>query len=96
MDKLKNQRVSIVLTTINAGGVLDGYCARARQENIRDQLRFIVIPDRKTPGQLYKKCDEVRADGFDIRCPTLDEQENYLKKLGAFSALRSVQFGQSA
>ncbi len=87
MDKLKNQRVSIVLTTINAGGVLDGYCARARQENIRDQLRFIVIPDRKTPGQLYKKCDEVRADGFDIQCPTLDEQENYLKKLGAFSAL---------
>ena len=84
---MKNERVSIVLTTINGGGVLDGYCAQAEKENVRDQLRFIVIPDLKTPAQLFEKCAGVRAAGFDIQCPTLDEQENYLRKFGAFSAL---------
>jgi len=84
---MKNERVSVVLTTINTGDVLDGYCAQATKENVRDQLRFIVIPDRKTPSQIYQKCDEVRASGFDIQCPTLEEQENYLKKLCSFAAL---------
>jgi hypothetical protein len=84
---LKNEKISIVLTTINAGGILDGYCQQADKENVRDQVQFIVIPDRKTPAALYQKCDEGRAAGFAIQCPNLDEQDNYLKKFGAFAAL---------
>lgn len=56
-------------------------------EGARARLQIIVIPDRKTPEQIYKKCAQVRADGFDIKCPTLEEQGSYLKKLGAFSTL---------
>lgn len=84
---MKNQRTSIVLTTINAGGILDGYCQQAEKEGVKEQLRLIVIPDRKTPSQLFDKCKEVKAKGFAIDCPTVEEQDAYLKKLGAFSAL---------
>jgi hypothetical protein len=84
---LKNERISIVLTTINAGGILDGYCRQAEKEHVREQFRIIVIPDRKTPAELYRKCAEVRAAGFDIQCPTIEEQDNYLKKFGAFASL---------
>jgi len=84
---MKTAKVSIVLTTINSGDVLDGYCKQAEAEGVRDRLRFIVIPDRKTPEELYKKCGQVRKDGFNIQCPTLEEQDRYLKKFGPFSAL---------
>jgi Reversibly glycosylated polypeptide len=84
---MNNKNVCIVLTTINAGGILDDYCKQAESEGIRDQLQIIVIPDRKTPEQMYKKCGQIRADGFDIKCPTVEEQDNYLKKLGTFSTL---------
>ena len=77
------------MTTINAGSILDGYCQQAETEGVRDQVQFIVIPDRKTPERLYAKCGQIRADGFDIKCPTVEEQDIYLKKLDAFSTLVS-------
>jgi hypothetical protein len=84
---MNNKNVTIVLTTINAGGILDDYCKQADAEGIREQLEIIAIPDRKTPDQLFKKCNEIRAQGFKVQCPTIEEQDNYLKKLGAFSTL---------
>ncbi len=73
-------RTCIVVTTINTGDVLDGYCRQIDAEEVRDRVRIIAIPDRKTPSELYAKCAELAARGFDIRCPTLEEQECYLKK----------------
>lgn len=87
---MSNQRVSIVLTTINAGGILDGYCQQAEAEGVRDQVRMIVIPDRKTPAELFEKCKQVKAKGFEIQCPTIEEQDAYLKKLGAFRRPRPL------
>jgi hypothetical protein len=84
---MKQNKICIVLTTINSGDILDGYCKQAEAEGVRERLRIIVIPDRKTPDQLYKKCDQVKKDGFDIQCPTVEEQDGYLKKFGAFSTL---------
>ncbi len=77
----------IVLTTINAGGILDGYCKQATEEGVKDGLQIIVIPDRKTPKELFAKCDQVRAQGFNIQCPTVEEQDTYLKKFGALAQL---------
>jgi chorismate mutase len=54
---------------------------------VRDQLKIVVIPDKKTPEQLYKKCRQFADKGFNILCPTLTEQEDYLKKLGRFAEL---------
>lgn len=75
-----NQRTCIVVTTINKGDILDGYCRQIEAEEVRDRVRIIVIPDRKTPSELYVKCAELAARGFDIRCPTIEEQDGYLKK----------------
>jgi hypothetical protein len=84
---MNNKKTSIVLTTINSGDILDGYCRQAEAEGVRGDMRLIVIPDRKTPDPLFKKCDQLRQAGFNIQCPTLTEQDDYLKKFGTFAAL---------
>ena len=84
---MKQPKTCIVVTTINAGGILDGYCKQAEAEGVKDGLQIIVIPDRKTPNELFTKCDQVRAQGFNIQCPTVEEQDAYLKKFGALAQL---------
>ncbi len=64
---MKRPNTCIVLTTINAGGILDGYCKQAEAEGLKDGLQIIVIPDRKTPAALFDKCNEVRSLGFNIQ-----------------------------
>ncbi len=84
---MKPTKTCIVLTTINAGGILDGYCKQAEQEGVREQLEIIVIPDRKTPGELFTKCDAVRRQGFKVACPSVEEQDEYLKRFGNMAQL---------
>ena len=84
---LAKPKICVVVTTINRGGFLDDYCAQADADGVRDQLRVVVIPDRKTPQELPQKCAELRERGFDVLCPTLEEQENYLKQFGQFAPL---------
>lgn len=84
---MNQPKTCIVLTTINAGGILDGYCKQAEAEGVKEGLQIIVIPDRKTPRELFTKCDQVRAQGFNIQCPTVEEQDAYLKKFGALAQL---------
>jgi hypothetical protein len=78
---------AIVATTIGNGAFLDGYCEQARIEGIADDLKIIVIPDRKSPRELYLKCASLCRDGFRIVCPDLPEQERYLSRLGDFAGL---------
>jgi len=80
-------KFSIVLTTINGGDVLDGYCLQAEKEGLREQLHTIVIPDRKSPPTLFDTCRALARRGFDIVCPTLPEQETFLSKVGAIGRL---------
>lgn len=77
----------IVLTTINSGDILQGYCQQAETEGTQDRLSIIVIPDRKTPDELYAACRDLVARGFDVRCPTLAEQEDFLKSAGPLGPL---------
>jgi Reversibly glycosylated polypeptide len=82
-----NAKICIVVTTINTGEFLDDYCTQADAEGVRDRLRVVVIPDRKTPPELYQRCAQLAKRGFDVLCPTLSEQENYLEKFGKFGSL---------
>lgn len=47
-----------------------------------DGVQLFVIPDRKTPQALYEKCARIRRAGVNVHCPSLEEQETYLSKLG--------------
>ena len=77
----------VVLTTINSGDLLKDYCAQAEAEDLRENLKFIVIPDKKSPAILYDNCKDIKKGGFNIDCPTLDEQESFLKRIGIMGDL---------
>jgi len=80
MSKLK---FAIVVTTIGKGDFLDIYCQQASIEGLRHHLRIIVIPDQKSPTELYEKCNSLVSAGFDVACPSLSEQESYLTRFGS-------------
>lgn len=81
------EKICVVLTTINSGEVLEGYCDQAEKGELGDRLRFVVIPDKKSPKELYGRCGELTARGFDIKCPTIPEQDGFLNKLGKIAQL---------
>lgn len=80
-------KTCVVITTVNHGDLIDGYCRQAEAEGVRDSLRIVVIPDRKSPESLFERCQRLFALGFDVVCPTLAEQESYLDKFGHMSGL---------
>ena len=73
---------AVVVTTIGRGEFLGDYFNAITEERVADRVEFIVIPDRKSPPELYAACDEYRARGLHVRCPRLEEQDEYLRKLG--------------
>lgn len=79
---MSKPQLAIVVTTINKGDFLDAYCQQADAQGWREHLRIIVIPDRKSPSELYEKCRSLASTGFNLVCPTLSEQDAFLKKVG--------------
>ncbi len=79
---MSKPEIGVVITTINEGDVLDGYCAQADAEGYGGQVKFFVIPDRNTPAALYEKRSELVAQGFNVVCPDLTEQDIFLSRLG--------------
>jgi hypothetical protein len=47
----------------------------------------MIVPDRKTPTSVAHAAEDARRAGFDVRCPTLDEQERFLRRLGTIANL---------
>lgn len=82
-----NKRISVVATSIYDGDFLTHYCKKMTEEGVSEQARLIVIPDRKTPTDLYQKSQVLRGLGYNIVCPTIEEQDNYLKKLGNIASI---------
>ncbi len=82
MKKDQKTKFSVVATSIYEGNFLEDYIQKITEEKVQDQTRLIIIPDRKTPLQLYEKCKSIKKRGFNILYPNLDEQDEYLKKLG--------------
>lgn len=74
------RRIDLVVTTIFEPSWLQGYLDDLRASDLQATLR--IIGDRKTPASVWKAAADAQAAGFDVVCPTLEEQEDYLSKLG--------------
>lgn len=77
----------LVVTTIGNGSFLDNYVNAILDEGLLDDITIIVIPDLKTPPSLFKKCEEIKSKGVRIFCPTVEEQDAYLEKLGSIKRI---------
>jgi len=75
-------KAALVLTTIDDPALLDGYFDNFRANGRLAQVRVIVIPDRRTPKAAYKRCALLGKKGLSVICPTLEEQNCFLRKLG--------------
>jgi len=75
-------RAAMVLTTIADPVVLDGYCANFEAHGHLDQVQVIVIPDKKTPPEVFLRCAALRKKGLEVLCPMIEEQERVLSRLG--------------
>lgn len=77
------RRTAIVVTTVFEPAFLAGYLRSVRGAGRQNAVTFYLIIDRKTPESVAAAADAARNDGFDVRCPTLDEQVAFLSALGA-------------
>jgi hypothetical protein len=46
-------------------------------------VRMIIVPDKKTPPGIFQLVEDLKKDGMAILCPTVEEQDRLLHKLGA-------------
>ncbi|MGH6630794.1 MAG: hypothetical protein ACREB3_13780, partial [Burkholderiales bacterium] len=76
------RKTDIVVTTIFEPTWLAGYLSNLRTHGREREVTLRIICDQKTPATVYAAAAEARRQGFQIDCPTLDEQTAYLKKLG--------------
>jgi hypothetical protein len=76
------KKACIIFTTIFDPLVLEAYYENFQRFGHLDQVEFIVIPDRKTPEIAYARCREMTQRGMRTVCPTLPEQESFLKSVG--------------
>ncbi len=75
------RKTDIVVTTIFEPAWLAGYLTNLRAHGHESEVTLRIICDQKTPATVYAAAAEARRQGFQIDCPTLDEQTAYLKKL---------------
>jgi len=61
-------RAAMVLTTIADPVVLDGYCANFEAHGHLDQVQVIVIPDKKTPPEVFLRCAALRSETTRLCC----------------------------
>lgn len=72
----------IVVTTIFEPDWLDGYLENIERYGHSAEVTLRIIGDRKTPPSVWEAAKDARRRGFSIDCPTLDEQEEYVRGLG--------------
>jgi hypothetical protein len=75
-----SKRAAIVCTTIFEPAFLAGYLDNLDRHGRRETVDVIVIIDRKTPPTVAQACEEAKARGYRVHCPSLDEQEQFLAK----------------
>ena len=76
------RKTDIVVTTIFEPAWMQGYLQNLREHGHVDEVCLRIICDRKTPASVYAAAEEARGQGFNVDCPTLDEQARYLAGLG--------------
>jgi hypothetical protein len=75
-------KATLVLTTIFDPVILDAYRRNFERHGHLDELDVIAIPDRKTPAAAYETCTRLARQGLDVTCPSLEEQDAFLKRVG--------------
>jgi len=75
-------RAGLVLTSIADPVLLDGYHTNLSYFGHLNQVKVYVIPDRKTPPAAFTRCEDLRKRGMDVVCPSIEDQEQYLAKVG--------------
>lgn len=73
---------TLVLTTIFDPVILDAYVENFNRYDHLDDVEVIVIPDRKTPVSAFETCERLAQRGLRITCPSIQEQECFLKRIG--------------
>ena len=79
---MPTRKATLVFTTIFDPVILKTYYENARKFGHLDALNVIVVPDRKTPAEAYRRCAEISARGLRTCCPTIEEQEQFLRRVG--------------
>jgi Reversibly glycosylated polypeptide len=75
-------KAALVLTTIFDPVILETYLSNFDRYGRLDDVEIVVIPDRKTPAAAFNTCHRLATQGLKVVCPTLEEQECYLKRIG--------------
>lgn len=75
-----SKHAAIVCTTIFEPKFVDGYLDNIERHSRTATTELIVIIDRKTPASVMEKCAEAKRRGFNVECPSLEEQEAFLAK----------------
>jgi hypothetical protein len=73
-------KAALVVTTIFEPNFLTGYIDNFERYGRANQVDLIVIPDRKTPASVAKRCDDLRSRGYSVICPSVKEQDVFLSK----------------
>lgn len=81
----KSATIDVVLTTVGTGEVLEHYRALLADGSLSERVRLVVVPDRRTPWDLFRRASELQDEGVDVVCPTVREQEELLERWGARS-----------
>lgn len=79
--------VALVMSTIADPVILEDYLSNFERFGHLDRVTAFVIPDRKTPASAFERCADLCRKGLKVVCPTLEEQEAYLRKLGGWDRL---------
>ncbi len=75
------RRTDLVVTSIGRGEFVAPYAELITASEATDLVRLIVIPDRKTPGELFEAVDGARRLGVNVLMPTLEQQQDLLARL---------------
>lgn len=84
---LKGSRASLVVTTIFEPAVLEQYFANFKTFGHLEQVEVILIADRKTPASSWHACEKLSKRGLRCICPSLEEQEKFLRRVGLDPAI---------
>jgi hypothetical protein len=78
---------ALVMTTIADPEILEDYRRNFEKFGHLNQVKVFIIPDRKTPAGAYERCAQLRRSGMQVVCPTMEEQETYLRQFGNLARL---------
>lgn len=75
-------KCGLVLTSIYDSNILEAYRRNFDKYDHVGSVEVFYIPDRKTPQTMYYKCRDTSKKGLPVSCPTMDEQEAFLTRVG--------------